>query len=141
MVVIRLSRGGVKKRPFYHIVVTNSRNSRDGRFIEKLGFYNPIAAGEEIKLQLNQERLDYWKNKGAQLSERVTHLVNNFAEIVAGTEKKAPTQSKKAKKAEAEAKAAPVVDPELASPEPAEVVEVAEEAKAEEKPAEAEKAE
>ena len=157
MVVIRLARGGAKKRPFYHIVVTNSRNSRDGRFIEKLGFYNPIAAGEEIKLQLNQERLDYWKSKGAQLSERVAHLVNNFAEIVAGTLKKAPTKSKKAKKAEAEAKPEaeekapevepakeekPVVDPELARPEPAEVVEVAEEVKteAEAKPAEEEKA-
>ncbi len=119
MVVIRLARGGAKKRPFYHIVVTNSRNARDGRFIEKLGFYNPIAAGEEITLQLNQERLDYWQSKGAQLSERVAHLVENFAEIVAGTLKKKPTKSKKAEATAAEA-------PEQAEVAPAAVVEVAE---------------
>ena len=75
MVIIRLSRGGAKKRPFYHIVVTNSRSPRDGRYIERVGFYNPIASGGEIKLQLNQERIDYWLSKGVQLSERVEHLV------------------------------------------------------------------
>lgn len=85
MVVIRLARGGTKKRPFFHLVVTNSRSSRDGRFIERIGFYNPIAAGGEIKLQLHKDRFDYWIAKGAQPSERVTHLVNNFAEIVASS--------------------------------------------------------
>jgi small subunit ribosomal protein S16 len=81
MVVIRLSRGGTKKRPFYHVVVTNSRNSRDGRYIERLGYFNPIATGGEVKLQLNKERIDYWVNNGAQLSERVANLLKNFAEI------------------------------------------------------------
>jgi small subunit ribosomal protein S16 len=87
MVIIRLARGGTKKRPFFHIVVTNSRSSRDGRFIERLGFYNPIATGGEVKLQLNKERVDYWKANGAQISERVAHLITNFAEIVASTTK------------------------------------------------------
>jgi small subunit ribosomal protein S16 len=85
MVVIRLSRGGTKKRPFYHVVVTNSRNARDGRYIERLGYFNPIAAGGEVKLQLNKERIDYWISKGAQLSERVAKLVDNFAEIAAAS--------------------------------------------------------
>lgn len=86
MVIIRLARGGAKKRPFYNIVVTNSRNARDGRFIERLGFYNPIAAGEEVKIQLNKERIDYWISKGAQVSERADYLFKNFAEIAAGKE-------------------------------------------------------
>lgn len=86
MVIIRLARGGAKKRPFYNIVVTNSRNARDGRFIERLGFYNPIAAGEEIRIQLNNDRIDYWVSSGAQVSERVDYLIKNFAEIAAGKE-------------------------------------------------------
>ena len=83
MVIIRLARGGTKKRPFFYVVVTNSRSSRDGRFIERLGFYNPIAVGGEIKLQFNKERLDYWVANGAQISERVVYLIDNFAKIVA----------------------------------------------------------
>jgi small subunit ribosomal protein S16 len=75
MVTIRLSRGGAKKRPFYQVVVTDSRNPRDGRFIERLGFFNPIAAGKEVSLQLDMERVDYWLNNGAQPSERVQHLI------------------------------------------------------------------
>ena len=74
MVVIRLARGGSKKRPFYSIVVADSRYSRDGRFIEQLGFYNPIARGGEIPLKLNLESLDAWVAKGAQLSDRVKAL-------------------------------------------------------------------
>ena len=87
MVIIRLARGGTKKRPFFHIVVTNSRSSRDGRFIERLGFYNPIAVGGEIKLQFNKERLDYWVANGAKISERVAYLVDNFAKIVVSSGK------------------------------------------------------
>jgi len=68
------SRGGSKKRPFYSIVVADSRNARDGRFIEQLGFYNPIARGGEIPLKLNLESLDAWVAKGAQLSDRVKTL-------------------------------------------------------------------
>lgn len=75
MVSIRLSRGGCKKRPFYHLVVTDSRNSRDGRFIERLGFFNPVAKGQEVPLQLDNERLTYWVGQGAQMSTRVASLV------------------------------------------------------------------
>lgn len=75
MVVIRLSRGGSKKRPFYSVVVTDSRNARDGRFIERVGFFNPIARGGEVRLQVNAERVDYWVAQGAQMSDRVSGLV------------------------------------------------------------------
>jgi small subunit ribosomal protein S16 len=75
MVKIRLSRGGAKKSPFYHIVVTDSRNKRDGRRIERVGFFNPVARGREERLRVNLERVDYWTGEGAQLSERVKHLV------------------------------------------------------------------
>ncbi len=75
MVTIRLSRGGAKQRPFYHIVVTDSRNRRDGRYIERLGYFNPIAAGGERKLKVDLERADYWISHGAQLSDRVANLM------------------------------------------------------------------
>ncbi|WLF83586.1 30S ribosomal protein S16 [Moraxella sp. ZY210820] len=74
MVVIRLARGGAKKRPFYQIVVTDSRNARDGRFIERIGFYNPLAQGQSEKLRLDLDRLAYWTEKGAQSSDRVADL-------------------------------------------------------------------
>lgn len=77
MVTIRLSRTGAKKRPFYQITVTDSRSARDGRFIERVGFFNPIAAGKEERLRLNQERIDYWVGHGAVLSERVAKLVRD----------------------------------------------------------------
>jgi small subunit ribosomal protein S16 len=75
MVKIRLSRGGAKKQPFYHIVVTDSRNSRDGRNIERLGFFNPVARGQDERLRLDTDRVDHWVNHGAQVSERVSKLV------------------------------------------------------------------
>ena len=75
MVIIRLSRGGSKKRPFYHLTVSDRRNSRDGRFIERVGFFNPIASGGEERLRVDQERIDYWLGQGAQLSDRVAKLV------------------------------------------------------------------
>ena len=75
MVKIRLARGGAKKRPFYHIVVTDSRNKRDGRRIERIGFFNPVARGQEERLRVDLERVEYWSGVGAQLSERVKHLV------------------------------------------------------------------
>ncbi|CEL12353.1 30S ribosomal protein S16 [Candidatus Portiera aleyrodidarum] len=77
MVKIRLSRRGCKNRPFYHIYVKDSRRSRDGRFIEKLGYYNPLIQGEE-RLSINQIRLDYWKNKGAKISDRVLFLLKKY---------------------------------------------------------------
>ena len=75
MVTIRLARGGAKKRPFYHVVVTDSRNSRDGRFIEQLGYFNPVARGGEIRLKVDSERAQEWVSKGAQLSPRVKSLL------------------------------------------------------------------
>lgn len=79
MVTIRLARGGSKKRPFYHITVADSRNARNGRFIERVGFYNPIARGQEETLRLDKERLDYWVSQGAQLSDRVAKIVSNYS--------------------------------------------------------------
>lgn len=77
MVSIRLSRGGSKNRPFYHVVVTDSRNSRDGRYIERLGFFNPLARGAEQKLVLDTDRVHYWKSNGAQPTDRVAKLIKD----------------------------------------------------------------
>ncbi len=78
MVTIRLSRGGAKKRPFFHIVVTDSRNRRDGRAIERLGFFNPLASGQDETLRVDLERTDYWLGKGAQPSDRVAALLKDY---------------------------------------------------------------
>ena len=75
MVSIRLSRAGAKKRPFYHLVVTDSRNRRDGRYIERLGFFNPLAKENEEDLRIDLERVDYWISQGAQPSDRVAFLL------------------------------------------------------------------
>ena len=75
MVKIRLARAGAKKRPFYHLVAADSRSPRDGRFIERLGFFNPIAVGGEVRLRVNTERVDHWVARGAQLTERAAKLV------------------------------------------------------------------
>lgn len=75
MVVIRLARGGSKKRPFYQIVVADKRASRDGRFIERIGFFNPLARGQEETFRIDQEAYDAWIGKGAQPSERVAQLI------------------------------------------------------------------
>jgi small subunit ribosomal protein S16 len=79
MVIIRLARGGAKKRPFYNIVATDSRNRRDGRFIERVGFYNPLATGAAQSLSINSERLAYWEQNGARLSPTVSRLVKQNA--------------------------------------------------------------
>ena len=79
MVTIRLSRGGAKKRPFYTVVVTDSRNRRDGRCIERVGFFNPIASGKDVRLSLDQDRVQYWIGVGAQPSERVASLIKECA--------------------------------------------------------------
>ncbi|KDE40322.1 MAG: 30S ribosomal protein S16 [Nitrincola lacisaponensis] len=83
MVTIRLSRGGAKKRPFYHITVADSRFARDSRFIERVGFFNPIARGQEERLRVNLERVDYWISKGAQTSERVAQLLKDARKAAA----------------------------------------------------------
>jgi small subunit ribosomal protein S16 len=77
MVVVRLARGGSKKRPFYKVVVADQRNSPTGRFIEQVGFYNPVARGNEEKIRLDQARIDHWVAQGAQLSPRVKSVVKN----------------------------------------------------------------
>ncbi len=78
MVVIRLARTGAKKRPFYHVVVADKRMPRDGRYIERLGYFNPIATGQEIPLCLKTDRVDYWLSQGAQPSERVQSLLKDW---------------------------------------------------------------
>ena len=75
MVTIRLTRGGAKKRPFYHIVVTDSRNRRDGRYIERLGYYNPLAEDSEFGLKVDADRAAHWMSQGAKPSERVSQLL------------------------------------------------------------------
>jgi small subunit ribosomal protein S16 len=77
MVTIRLARGGAKKRPFYQVVVADSRNSRDGRFIEKVGFFNPTAQGQAEKLRLDLDRITHWVGQGAAVSDRVAKLVKD----------------------------------------------------------------
>lgn len=79
MVTIRLARGGSKKRPFYHLTVTDSRTSRDGRFIERVGFFNPVARGNEERLRIDNARVDHWVALGAQMSDRVAKLLKDAA--------------------------------------------------------------
>lgn len=93
MVTIRLARGGAKKRPFYYVVVTDRLSPRDGRFIERLGFYNPVARGKDVPMKLNLERVDYWISQGAQPSESAAKLIK--------TARKAGDQSQEAAGAEA----------------------------------------
>jgi small subunit ribosomal protein S16 len=78
MVVIRLSRAGAKKRPFYNMVVTDSRKRRDSNYIERIGYFNPIARGQEVRLHLEVEKLAHWQKVGAQLSDRVRALVKEY---------------------------------------------------------------
>ena len=79
MVTIRLARGGAKKKPFYHITVSDSRRARDGRFIERIGFFNPMAKGQEERLRLDLDRMAYWQSQGAQVSDRVSTLAKDAA--------------------------------------------------------------
>jgi small subunit ribosomal protein S16 len=79
MVVIRLARGGAKNRPFYNVVVADSRSPRDGKFVERLGFYNPMASQKDERLRVELERLKHWQQKGAQLSDTVKRLIKTLA--------------------------------------------------------------
>ncbi len=83
MVTIRLTRGGAKKRPFYHIVVTDSRNRRDGRYIERVGFFNPLATENEVRLKVDTDRIQHWMGLGAKPSERVSKLLKEQAKAAA----------------------------------------------------------
>ena len=80
MVTIRLSRGGAKKRPHYSILVTDSRNKRDGRFVERIGFFNPMAREHEETFRIDAERLNHWLSQGAKTSERVSSLIRKHAD-------------------------------------------------------------
>ena len=79
MVKIRLTRGGAKKRPFYHIIVTDQRNKRDGRSLERLGYFNPIASGKDQRLIVDLDRVKHWVGQGAQMSNKVNSLVKQAA--------------------------------------------------------------
>lgn len=83
MVTIRLARGGAKKRPFYSVVVADSRNARDGRFIEKVGFFNPVAQGQSEKLRLDLDRVEHWIGLGASVSDRVASLIKDARKAAA----------------------------------------------------------
>lgn len=140
MVVIRLARGGAKKAPFYQLVAADKRRARDSRFIEKLGYYNPVARGNATVLDLNQERLDYWLSQGAQPSDRVTKLLKEFKKkgvIKATTASKAEQRKEQAAHAEAAQAAALAKQAEEAAKAKAEE-EAAAKASAEDKPAEPE---
>ncbi|MAA91939.1 MAG: 30S ribosomal protein S16, partial [Gammaproteobacteria bacterium] len=149
MVVIRLSRAGAKKRPFYHISVSDRRNKRDGRFIERIGFYNPIAKDSEEKIRFDQERYDHWTSVGAIPSDTVLMLMKRSKmtaeEIQKIEDKKTARQDKKKQEkvlkqqeeaAEAEEAAAAEAPTEEAPAEEAPAEEAAAEAPAEEAPAE-----
>ena len=160
MVKIRMARGGAKRKPFYSIVATDSRKRRDSGYIERIGFFNPVARGQEVRLQLDEDRLAYWASQGAQISDRVKQLVKEHkdpsirekrvaaadaklaadaAKVVAAEKAAADAAAKEAAEAkaaeEAEAKAAAAAAAEAAAEEaPAE--ETTEEAPAEDKAAE-----
>jgi len=102
MVVIRLARGGAKKRPFFTIVATDSRSSRDGRFVERVGFYNPMATPSETKFRIAADRLHHWCSVGAQVSPTVARLVKMFAKATpAAAGAAAPAEAAPAATAEA----------------------------------------
>lgn len=103
MVVIRLARGGAKKKPFYHVVVADRRNRRDGRYIEQLGYFNPGARGQAVRISLDMDRVSYWQGQGAQLSERTAKLVEEFK---AGPQKREADLAKRAKAKAAKKQAA-----------------------------------
>ena len=130
MLTIRLSRAGAKKRPFFHITVADSRKPRDGRFIERVGYFNPISKGKEVRLEIDQERIDYWLSQGANISDRVLTLIKESNETPEGKVKReAKKEKRRLRKLDKRAKA-------KTSDEPAKTVEDGEETPAEEAPAE-----
>lgn len=116
MVRIRLARGGAKKRPFYSVVVTDQRNGRDGRNIERVGYFNPVAIGGEVPLKLDLERIEYWQSQGARPTERVTSLVKRFTRngLETAPARAAPPQSKEKAKPKAP-EAVATAEPEAAA--------------------------
>jgi small subunit ribosomal protein S16 len=153
MVKIRLARGGAKKKPFYSIVATDSRKRRDSGYIERIGYFNPVARGQEVRLTIEEDRLDYWTSKGAQISDRVKQLVKEFkdpsirekrvaaqdaraAAIAAKLAAEAKAKADEEAKAEAEAKAAEEAEAKAAAEAEAPAEDTAEESAEEEKAAE-----
>jgi len=141
MVKIRLARGGAKKKPFYSIVATDSRKRRDSGYIERIGYFNPVARGQEVRLQLEEDRLAYWISQGAQISDRVKQLAREYKDpsirekylAVKASKKAAAEKVKLDAKAKAELEAAAKAE---APAEEAPVEAAAEEAPVEETPAE-----
>ena len=145
MLTIRLSRAGAKKRPFFHITVADSRKPRDGRFIERVGYFNPISKGKEVRLEIDQERIDYWLSQGANISDRVKTLIKENNETPEEKEKREGKKEKRrlrklVKRAEAKTSDEPAAAEEAPAEEPTEEAAAAEEtpaeAAAEETPAE-----
>ena len=95
MLTIRLARAGAKKRPFFHITVADSRKPRDGRFIERVGYFNPISSGKEVRLEINQERVEYWLSQGAQVSDKVLALLKEKNETPEEKERRARVKEKR----------------------------------------------
>ena len=125
MVRIRLSRGGSKKRPFFHVVATNSRSSRDGKYIERLGFYNPTASDNEEDIKIDLERIKYWESVGAQMSDKVQYLLKllELSREERSNQKNEKINKKKAIRQEKKAEETPAEEPEAetkAEPEAAE---------------------
>jgi small subunit ribosomal protein S16 len=137
MLTIRLARSGAKKRPFYHVSVADSRMPRDGRFVERVGYYNPIASGQEVRLELDLERIDYWIGQGAQPSDRVLNLLKQNKETPEQTEKRLAAKEVKRQKKLAKklAEKEPVAEEAAAEDAPVEEA-AAEDAPVEEAPAE-----
>ena len=139
MVKIRLARGGAKKNPFYSIVATDSRKRRDSGYIERIGYFNPVARGQEVRLQLEEDRLSHWISQGAQISDRVKQLVKEYRDPSIREKQLAKQSAKaddKAKKIAAEEKAKADLEAKEAAAEAA-AEEAAAEAPAEEAAAEA----
>ena len=143
MVKIRLARGGAKKKPFYSIVATDSRKRRDSGYIERIGYFNPVAQGQEVRLQFEEDRLEYWVSQGAQISDRVKQLAREYKDpsirekYLAAKEAKIAAAEKAKSEAEAAAKAEAEAAAKAEAKAEAEVKkEQAEEAPAEEAPAE-----
>ena len=143
MVKVRLSRGGSKKRPFYHIVATNSRSSRDGKYIERLGFYNPDATGQDEDIKIDQERLTYWESVGAQVSDRVQNIIklNKLSREERDSQRQVKLANKKSKRDELKLKQREAAEEEAPAEEAKAETEAEPEAAEEEAPAEEAKAE
>ncbi len=155
MVVIRLARTGAKKAPFYHVVAADRREPRDGRYLERLGYFNPMARGQEVRLELQKDRIEHWVGLGAQPSGRVSHLLKIFEKMAGEEAKPLPTMAelkqaqivkaaesakKRAAAEKAEAEAAAKVEAEAKKAEEAEAKKAEEATPAEEKKAEVKEA-